>query len=136
MISVSASASTVISPSDETRALSSIKALVSLSRTTESPVIPTPTSAPPPEPETDKRSVSLSARTATFCAESLSDWFTDALSPIKACVFEVVFCAITTPWTDVIPAPPAESAPELTLSDVRARISILRLALTSAPSPT
>ena len=97
--------------------------------------MPTPTRAPPPDPETERRSVSLSARTATFCVEALSDWFTLALSPIKAWVLEFVFCTMTTPWTDVIPAPPADSAPELIDSLVRARINVSPLAFTVAPSP-
>ena len=44
-------------------------------------------------------------------------------SSIKARLLELTFCAITTPWTLATPAPPADSAPEPTSSEVRERIS-------------
>jgi len=72
-MSVSAFASTATSPPEATDASSPIKASVVLFRTTASPVIPTPTSAPPPDPETDVSSVSDSASTET-------DWLSELLS--------------------------------------------------------
>ena len=87
--------------------------------------MPTPTIAPPPDPEKDTRSVSDSALTATdwvVFSEVLS--FTTAASSIKARLFDFVVWAIIVPCTEATPAPPAVNAPDPTVSAVRERIRV------------
>ena len=98
IISALASASTEISPPERTEASLSIYATVSFSKIITSPVMPTPTIAPPPEPEKETKSVSDSARNATdWVAASDVLSFTTASFSIKARDFDVVFCAIIVP---------------------------------------